>query len=79
MAHDQYKTLSEEEELKKGMLQIDIKICLKKMRWKVLLMLKFMLLLMKILSWDQGSVASSKILVLYNVGLWDTWDTINPI
>ena len=52
MAHDQYKTLSEEEELKKGMLQIDIKICPKKMRWKVLLMLKFMLLLMKILSWD---------------------------
>ena len=52
MAHDQYKTLSEEEELKKGMLQIDIKICLKKMRWKVLLMLKFMLLLMKIWSWD---------------------------
>lgn len=52
MAHDQYKTLSEKEELKKGMLQIDMKIFLTKMRWKVLLMLKFILLMMKIWSWD---------------------------
>lgn len=52
MAHDQYKTLSEKEELKKGMLQIDMKIFLTKMRWKVLLMLKFILLMMKICSWD---------------------------